>query len=43
MSKYINAEKLQELIDEKWKELADKNVRLAEVNGMLKSVHIYQY
>jgi len=28
MSKYINAEKLQELIDEKWKELADKNVKV---------------
>ena len=26
--KYIDAEKLKELIDEKWKELADKNVKI---------------
>ena len=26
--KYIDAEKLKELIDEKWKELADKNVKV---------------
>lgn len=26
--KYINAEKLKELIDEKWRELADKNVKV---------------
>lgn len=26
--KYINTEKLKELIDEKWKELADKNVKV---------------
>jgi hypothetical protein len=25
--KYIDAEKLKKLIDEKWKELADKNVK----------------
>ena len=25
--KYINAEKLRELINEKWKELADKNIK----------------
>lgn len=28
MTKYIDAEKLKELIDEKWKELADKNVKV---------------
>ena len=28
MSKYIDAEKLKELINEKWKELADKNVKV---------------
>ena len=28
MNKYINAEKLKKLIDEKWKELADKNVKV---------------
>lgn len=27
MSKYIDAEKLKELIDEKWKEFANKNVK----------------
>lgn len=26
--KYIDADKLKELIDEKWKELADKNVKI---------------
>ena len=28
MSKYIDVDKLKELIDEKWKELADKNVKV---------------
>lgn len=28
MNKYINADKLKKLIDEKWKELADKNVKV---------------
>ena len=27
MSNYIDAEKLKKLIDKKWKELADKNVK----------------
>lgn len=39
--KYIDAEKLKEIIDEKWKELADKNVKVgggkwdAEINTYL--------
>ena len=28
MNKYIDADKLKKLIDEKWKELADKNVKV---------------
>ena len=28
MNKYIDAEKLKKLIDEKWKELANKNVKV---------------
>ena len=28
MEKYIDSEKLKKLIDEKWKELADKNVKV---------------
>lgn len=28
MAKYIDADKLKELINEKWKELADKNVKI---------------
>jgi len=28
MTKYIDAEKLKELVDKKWKELADKNVKV---------------
>lgn len=28
MKKYIDAEKLRALLDEKWKELADKNVKV---------------
>ena len=40
MSKYIDAEKLKELIDEKWKELADKNVK---VGGGKYDIDIYTY
>lgn len=40
MSKYIDADKLKKLIDEKWKELADKGVK---VGGGKYETEIYTY
>lgn len=41
--KYIDVEKLKEIIDKTWRELSDKNAKMVAVYGMLKSIHIYQY